>query len=181
MSEFFQCSAKFLDLFSKQIEFNHEIQLDLMFLEKRKPVLHITDAGTKLNGGAFLRAASSAAVWNSIVRCWSATFLGNPERILTDSGSCFTSKEFDAKGAENGIIFHTLGEKAIIRLDPMRRSIILFAVFTTSFWRITPIYPVMSDFNCVFMKCPAGAAATAGQRCHDFGDRRSMLDVQAPP
>lgn len=37
----------------------------------------------------------SETVWGSLVMCWSRLHVGDPERIPTDSGSCFTSTYFE--------------------------------------------------------------------------------------
>jgi hypothetical protein len=51
------------------VKFNRQIRLDLMFLPKREPVLHVADAGTNFNAATFLKGESSAAIWNALLLC----------------------------------------------------------------------------------------------------------------
>ncbi len=80
--------------FPDDVVFNSNILIDLMFLEKRSPVLHIVDAGTGFQAARFLPGEDSTSVWNTFVECWSAIYTNFLDSILADQGSVFTSKLF---------------------------------------------------------------------------------------
>eukprot|EP00171_Calliarthron_tuberculosum_P005221 IDg5221t1 len=77
------------------VRFNQRIILDVMFLSddegKKKPVLHIVDAGTKFQAAAFLKNSSTQCIWTTFMHIWSLMYIGFPESMLTDEGSVFTS------------------------------------------------------------------------------------------
>jgi transposase InsO family protein len=82
-----------------EVFFNKEIRMDLMYLEeagKQRPVLTIVDAGTTFTSAVFLSAASSKAVWDAFLQCWTTIYTGFPDSILTDQGSLFTSADWHA-------------------------------------------------------------------------------------
>jgi hypothetical protein len=70
------------------IVFNHEIQLDLMYLHG-KPVLHIVDVATTFSAANFLPAQDVSSVWNTFLTGWATLYIGFPECILADQGSVF--------------------------------------------------------------------------------------------
>lgn len=78
-------------------KFNSQLRLDLFWLQDAHgshPVLHVVDTATHLQAASFLSGEDSASVWNAFVRCWSRLYVGDPEEILTDAGTCFTSPFF---------------------------------------------------------------------------------------
>jgi hypothetical protein len=82
--------------------------LDLMFLGKRKPVLHVKDSGKTFNAATFIKGESSAEIWNALLQCWSGVYCGDPQEILTDSGTAFCSEEFHNLCEQHDIIIrHT--------------------------------------------------------------------------
>jgi hypothetical protein len=95
-----------------EVKFNREIRLDLMFLGKQEPVLHVVDSGTKFNADTFLNGESSAEIWNALFLCWSRVYCGDPQEISTDSGTAFCSEEF-----HNLFEYHDI----IIRCTPIEQ------------------------------------------------------------
>jgi hypothetical protein len=77
-----------------EVIFNQELRIDLMFLEDRKPVLHVVDADTTFQAVIFLEGEDSNSVWNAFLKCWSHALCGHPESILCDQGSVFLSENF---------------------------------------------------------------------------------------
>lgn len=59
------------------IRFNHEVALDIMYLERR-PVLHVVDLQTRLRAARFLGKISTDAVWTAFLECWVKTYVGHP-------------------------------------------------------------------------------------------------------
>ncbi len=88
------------------IQFNHEIILDLTWIEPRphKPVLHIVDRGTHLSAAEFLVGESSEDIWNTFISCWVTVYVGFPDILSHDFGSAFSSGFFQKTCAEFGII-----------------------------------------------------------------------------
>lgn len=78
-----------------EVVFNQEVLLDLMFLDNRKPVLHVVDRGTCFQAASFLRGEDAISVWNAFLETWSNLYIGHPESILADQGSVFTSTLFE--------------------------------------------------------------------------------------
>ena len=70
------------------IVFNHEIQLDLMYLHG-KPVLHIVDVATTFSAANFLPSQDVSSVWNTFLTGLATLYIGFPEGILADQGSVF--------------------------------------------------------------------------------------------
>ena len=104
---------------TEAIRFNHEILLDVKYLNPRQsgttrprtrsssrtsqnlgdqsraaPVLHIVDVGTKFQAAEFLGKMDTTSIWNTFVKLWATTYTGFPESMLTDQGSVFVSKEW---------------------------------------------------------------------------------------
>jgi hypothetical protein len=53
----------------EHVVFNQELRTDLMFLEDRKPVLHVVDAGTTFQAATFLDGEDANSVWNAFLIC----------------------------------------------------------------------------------------------------------------
>lgn len=98
--------------FPDDVSFNREIRLDLMFVGGRRPVLHVIDRGTNFQSATFLEGEDAASVWNGLVRCWTRLYVGDPEAILTDQGSVFTSANFTASCVEHGITLRHTGTES---------------------------------------------------------------------
>jgi hypothetical protein len=82
-----------------EIVLNQELKLDLMYLEvygKQMPTLTIVDAWTTLSAASFLTSASTKAVWDAFLKCWTTMYTGFPTSMLTDQGSIFTSADWHA-------------------------------------------------------------------------------------
>jgi transposase InsO family protein len=82
-----------------EIVFNKELKLDLMYLAlegKQIPTLTIIDAGTTFSAASFLTEATSKAVWDAVLKCWTTMYTGFPTSMLTDQGSLFTSSDWHA-------------------------------------------------------------------------------------
>jgi hypothetical protein len=60
-----------------EIVFNKEIRMDLMYLEdcgKQKATLTIVDAGITFTTASILPAATSKAVWDTFLQCWTTMY-----------------------------------------------------------------------------------------------------------
>jgi hypothetical protein len=60
-----------------EIVFNKEIRMDLMYLEdcgKQKATLTIVDAGITFTSASILPAATSKAVWDTFLQCWTTMY-----------------------------------------------------------------------------------------------------------
>ena len=85
------------------IQFNHEVQLDLMFIDK-KAILHVVDRGTHFSAARFIRRQNVEAVWNALIECWIAVYVGFPNIFAYDQGSVFNSELFTQACKQFGII-----------------------------------------------------------------------------
>ena len=65
------------------IVFNHEVYLDLLWIEPRPhvPVLHIVDRGTYFSAARFVPKESAEAIWNTFVSYWVSIYVGFPNII----------------------------------------------------------------------------------------------------
>jgi hypothetical protein len=63
---------------------------------KKRATPTIVDAGTTFMSALFLPAASSKAVWDAFLQCWTTIYTGFPDAILTDKGSLLTSADWHA-------------------------------------------------------------------------------------
>ena len=88
------------------IQFNHEVILDLRWIEPRphKLALHVVDRGTRFSSALFVDGESAEDVWNAFISWWASIYIGFPNIHTHDFGSCFTSEFFKKSGAEFGII-----------------------------------------------------------------------------
>ena len=82
--------------------FNHELALDLMWLDGR-PVLHVVDTHTHFSSALFLNGKSTKDVWNAFIICWAALYPGYPDRFRVDQDSIFTSREWAQLSLSAGI------------------------------------------------------------------------------
>jgi len=95
----------------KDIDFNYEIIVDVMYLVKR-PVLHVVDAATAFQAGRFLRSMSAKDAWEALRECWIDTYLGPPDVVTHDAGTNFDSAHFRAETKLLGITAHQIPVEA---------------------------------------------------------------------
>lgn len=85
-----------------ELLFNHELAVDLMWLQKT-PVIHIIDTHTLYQNAEFLQDKSANAIWEVFLRVWVTLFVGFPNTLRLDHESCFDSELFRANSAEVGM------------------------------------------------------------------------------
>jgi hypothetical protein len=56
--------------------------------------MHIVNKATRYQAGRWLKDMSIKTMWETIRICWIDIYLGPPDRITTDAGTNFDSKEF---------------------------------------------------------------------------------------
>jgi hypothetical protein len=87
----------------KDIVFNSELALDLIYLEKQA-ALRVVDTQTHFSSALFLRGETVEMVWYAFLECWATLYLGYPDKIRTDQGTQFKSPRWkeltDATGIE---------------------------------------------------------------------------------
>ena len=77
---------------------------------KKRPVLHIVNSGTRFSATSFLpEPATAANVWNTYVRAWSTLYVGMPLSLLVDNGSVFVSSEWKYACNINSIQLQSTG------------------------------------------------------------------------
>jgi hypothetical protein len=86
----------------KGIVFNHELALDLMYLE-RLPVLHVVDTQTHFSSAVFLYGETVEEVWYAFLECWVTLYPGYPDKIRTDQGTQFKSPRWKELTDATGI------------------------------------------------------------------------------
>ena len=71
------------------IQFNHEVILDLTWIEPRphKPALHVVDRGTNFSSALFVDGKSAEDVWNAFISSKVSTYIGVPNILTHDFGS----------------------------------------------------------------------------------------------
>ena len=88
------------------IVFNHEVYLDLAWIEPRpqKLIIHVVDRGTHFSAAQFVPNESAEGIWNTFVACWVSLYVGFPNVISHDQGSLFNADFFQNTCAKFGII-----------------------------------------------------------------------------
>ncbi|KAI1001275.1 hypothetical protein K3495_g6924 [Podosphaera aphanis] len=79
--------------------FNFAIIIDIIYLDGNTPVLHVVDEATRYQAAQFLKDVSAQTVWETLRRCWIDIYVGPPDLIIHDSGTNFTSREFQQSAA----------------------------------------------------------------------------------
>jgi hypothetical protein len=93
------------------VNFNHSIIVDIMFMEGR-PVLHIIDEATRFNAARWLPNMSAKITWDVLQMAWIDSYNGPPDFITADAGKNFTSREFKHLAASIGSIAITVPVEA---------------------------------------------------------------------
>ena len=168
-----------------EIIFNRKIALDLMWIE-HKAVLHVVDPETHFSAATFIKQHSVESVWESFVTCWASLYVGFPEKIKVDQGSCFTfvrwTKRCENVGTEvqlSGIESHNslgVGEKyhaplrrvyrKIRNEEPkLEKSTVLQLANKAINDTMGPegLVPSLLDFGCV-PRLPSGSSELPGQK-----------------
>ena len=86
-----------------ELVFNHEIEVDLFWIEK-DAVMHIIDRVTRYSVARFETSQSAENIWNMIIDSWVTIFTGFPNIISHDRGRQFSLEFFKGACAEFGII-----------------------------------------------------------------------------
>lgn len=96
-----------------RIVFGSDLSLDLMFING-KALLHIVDTATKFSSATFLDkyGQSTTGIWNAFIDSWCTRYTGNPDRILSDSGSVLTSKAWGQLAEMTGATIRISGMEA---------------------------------------------------------------------
>ncbi|KAA8498124.1 Transposon Ty4-J Gag-Pol polyprotein [Porphyridium purpureum] len=97
-----------------EVSFNHNVSLDIMYLNPDAtspsiPVLHAVCNGTKLNGAWFVSGETAQDLFCLFFRGWISVF-GSPHRITVDHQSNFASADFKAL---------MLGECSVVDVVPI--------------------------------------------------------------
>ena len=105
------------------IQFNHEVIMDLAWVEPRphRPVLHVVDRGTHFSAAVFLEGENAESVWNAFVSCWVSIYIGFPNVVKHDYGSCFNSEFFQKSCKHFGIITKKVPFESHNSLGPVER------------------------------------------------------------
>ena len=104
----------------KGIVFNHELALDLMYLE-RLPVLHVVDTQTHFSSATFLYGESVEAVWYAFLECWVTLYPGYPDKMRTDQGTQFKSPRWKELTDATGIQLILSGVESHNSIGPGER------------------------------------------------------------
>ncbi|KAI1001374.1 hypothetical protein K3495_g6825 [Podosphaera aphanis] len=114
------------------IDFNAAIIIDIFYITedgKARPVLHVLDEATRFQNGEFLENETNKEVWETLKTCWIDTYVGSPDKIVTDAGKNFTSKEFQYNAGTLSITVKTIQVEAYNSIgmveryhEPVRRA-----------------------------------------------------------
>jgi hypothetical protein len=83
----------------EDLVFGDDVSIDLMFLDG-SAVLHVVDTETRFSAPGFLDDNGAAyeqsvnGVWLAFIETWFTIYVGNPNRLRTDSGSIFTTSKW---------------------------------------------------------------------------------------
>ena len=102
------------------LDFNHEVLVDVMYLEG-KPVLHIIDVATSFQAARFLQAMTAKATWDALRYAWIDTYIGPPDTVTSDAGSNFTAAEFKANAHIMGIQIENVPVEAYNSIGKLER------------------------------------------------------------
>ena len=86
-----------------EIFFNHEIEVDIMWLDG-DGIIHIIYRSTRYSVAKYLTPQTSENSWNLIIEFWISVFNGFPQIIAHDQGPQFTAGYFHDSCAQLGII-----------------------------------------------------------------------------
>ena len=86
----------------ERVIFNHELALDLMWLEGQ-PILHIVDTHTHFQNAIVLKSKSTRDIWDAFVEGWASVYMGYPNRMRVDQESSIMSKGWEAMASAQGI------------------------------------------------------------------------------
>ena len=106
-----EAPQQFKFILKKDVDFNYEIIVDIMYLD-RKPVLHAVDTAIAFQAGRFLNSMSAKDTWEALRQCWIDTYLGPPDIVTHDAGTNFDSMEFRAEARMLGIRCHQIPVEA---------------------------------------------------------------------
>lgn len=89
------------------VTFNRQLRIDLCFFidrhEKRLSLQQRVDPMMHSQAATFLQGEDSGSLWVAFPMCWAHLYVGDPETILADSGTCLTSPYFSNFFAANHI------------------------------------------------------------------------------
>lgn len=91
-----------------KVVFNEEVAVDLVWLEGR-PVLHLVDTHTHLQGAAMLRSKNADYIWSAFMEYWVSLHLGYPHLVRVGHESTMSSDVFRRNAAVNGIVLQFSG------------------------------------------------------------------------
>lgn len=74
--------------------FIHCVRVDTMFIESR-PVAHMVDEMTHFCAAVILRNQSPAETWKKIQNIWSFVYLGQPDYLVVDHGTAWSTKKME--------------------------------------------------------------------------------------
>lgn len=103
-----------------RIVFNHELAMDLMWLEGN-PVLHVIDTHTHFQNATVLRSKRSEDIWAAFVECWASLYVGYPRVIRLDQEASFRATVFDDLATANGIELRFSGTESHNSIGPGER------------------------------------------------------------
>lgn len=103
-----------------QIVFNHEIAIDLMWLEGN-PVLHVVDTHTHFQNATVLRSKRTEDIWAAFVECWASIYVGYPRVIRLDQEASFRASVFDDLATANGVELRFSGTESHNSIGPGER------------------------------------------------------------
>ena len=86
-----------------EIYFNHEIEVDLMWVDSH-PVLNVINSGTRYSVVTFLENMTEEHVWNVILNFWITVLTGYPSYILHDQGNQFTASYSQISCSQMGVM-----------------------------------------------------------------------------
>lgn len=90
------------------IVYNHELALDLMWLDGR-PVLHVVDCHTSFQNAIFVSDKTPEGLWRAFTECWSTVYLGLPNVLRIYQEASFNSEKFMALADSHGVILQFSG------------------------------------------------------------------------
>ena len=106
-----EAPRRFKFILKKDIDFNYEIIVDIIYLDK-KSVLHTVDATTTFQADRFLNNMSTKETWKALRQCWIDTYLGLLDIITHDVSTNFDFTEFHTEANILGITCHQISVEA---------------------------------------------------------------------
>lgn len=94
-----------------QIVFNHEVAIELMWLEGN-PILHVVDTHTGFQNATILKGKLVYDIWYAFIECLASSYIGYPSIIRLDQEAGFAAESLKDLASAHGIVLQFSGAQS---------------------------------------------------------------------